>query len=129
MWLNPHTEWTWERIYGAEEEFWTLARQAGTYATDPARRVASQLARELLLMQASDWQFLITTWAARDYAEARIAEHHATFTRLAQALRRLLAGGAMPPAEEEFLAACEAQDFLFPDILSHVAEACRVPAA
>ena len=129
VWLNPHTEWTWERIYGAEDEFWTLARQAGTYATDPARRVASQLARELLLMQASDWQFLITTWAARDYAEARIAEHHATFTRLAQALRRLLAGGAMPPAEEEFLAACEAQDFLFPDILSHVAEACRVPAA
>ena len=129
VWLNPHTEWTWERIYAAEDEFWTLARQAGTYATDPARRVASQLARELLLMQASDWQFLITTWAARDYAEARIAEHHATFTRLAQALRRLLAGGAMPPAEEEFLAACEAQDFLFPDILSHVAEACRVPAA
>ena len=129
VWLNPHTEWTWERIYGAEDEFWTLARQAGTYATDPARRVASQLARELLLMQASDWQFLITTWAARDYAEARIAEHHATFTRLAQGLRRLLAGGAMPPAEEEFLAACEAQDFLFPDILSHVAEACRVPAA
>ena len=129
VWLNPHTEWTWERIYGAEDEFWTLARQAGTYATEPARRVASQLARELLLMQASDWQFLITTWAARDYAEARIAEHHATFTRLAQGLRRLLAGGAMPPAEEEFLAACEAQDFLFPDILSHVAEACRVPAA
>jgi len=129
VWLNPHTEWTWERIYGAEDEFWTLARQAGTYATEPARRVASQLARELLLMQASDWQFLITTWAARDYAEARIAEHHATFTRLAQALRRLLAGGTMPPAEEEFLAACEAQDFLFPDILSHVAEACRVPAA
>ena len=129
VWLNPHTEWTWERIYGAEDEFWTLARQAGTYATEQARRVASQLARELLLMQASDWQFLITTWAARDYAEARIAEHHATFTRLAQALRRLLAGGAMPPAEEEFLAACEAQDFLFPDILSHVAEACRVPAA
>ena len=129
VWLNPHTEWTWERIYAAEDEFWTLARQAGTYATEPARRVASQLARELLLMQASDWQFLISTWAARDYAEARIAEHHATFTRLAQALRRLLAGGAMPPAEEEFLAACEAQDFLFPDILSHVAEACRVPAA
>ena len=129
VWLNPHTEWTWERIYAAEDEFWTLARQAGTYATEPARRVASQLARELLLMQASDWQFLISTWAARDYAEARIAEHHATFTRLAQALRRLLAGGTMPPAEEEFLAACEAQDFLFPDILSHVAEACRVPAA
>ena len=32
-------------------------------------RVLAQLARELLILQASDWQFLITTQAARDYAE------------------------------------------------------------
>src|SRR3989449_364807 len=129
VWLNRETEWTWERIYAAEDEFWTLARQAGTHTVETARRTASQLARELLLLQASDWQFLITTWAARDYAEARVAEHYATFTRLAQLLRRLLAGGTMQPADEEFLAAREAQNFLFPDILTQVVEACRAPAA
>ena len=129
VWLNRDTEWTWERVYAAEDEFWTLARQAGAPAADTARRIVSQLARELLLLQASDWQFLITTWAARDYAEARVAEHHATFTRLAQLLRRLLAGGTMQPTDEEFLVAREAQNFLFPDILPHVVEACRAPAA
>jgi len=129
VWLNRETEWTWERVYAAEDEFWTLARQPGTHTTEVARRTTSQLARELLLLQASDWQFLITTWAARDYAEARVAEHYATFTRLAQLLRRLLAGGTMQPADEEFLAAREAQNFLFPDILTQVVEACRAPAA
>lgn len=129
VWLNRDTEWTWEHVYGAEDEFWTLARQVGGRAADPARRVLAQLAREMLLLQASDWQFLITTWAARDYAEARVAEHYAAFTRLAQLLRRMAAGGAIEPADEEFLAARETLNFPFPDVLSHVLEACRGPAA
>jgi len=82
----------------------------------------------LLLLQASDWQFLITTWAARDYAEMRIDDHHTAFTRLAQTLRRSLAGGALPPADEELLTARETQNFLFPDVLTHVLEACGVSA-
>ncbi len=129
VWLNRDTEWTWERVYGAEDEFWTLARQVNERAPAPARRTLAQLARELLLLQASDWQFLITTWAARDYAEARVAEHYAAFTRLAQVLRRMVAGGTMEPSDEEFLTARETQDFPFPDVLSHVVEACRGPAA
>jgi len=129
VWLNRDTEWTWERVYGAEDEFWTLARQVRERPADPARRILAQLARELLLLQASDWQFLITTWAARDYAEARIDDHHTAFTRLAQTLRRSLAGGAVPAADEEFLTARETQNFLFPDVLTHVLEAARVNAA
>ncbi len=129
VWLNRDTEWTWERVYGAEEEFWALARQVRDRPADPARRILAQLARELLLLQASDWQFLITTWSARDYAEARVDDHYAAFTRLAQMLRASLGGGALPPSDEEFLTAREAQNFLFPDVLAHVLEACRVNAA
>jgi 1,4-alpha-glucan branching enzyme len=129
VWLNHDTEWTWERVYSAEEEFWTLAKQHGPHAAGPGRRLLAQLARELLLLQASDWQFLITTWAARDYAEARVAEHYATFTRLTQLLRHVAAGGTMPTADEEFLTAREAQNFLFPDVFTHVLEASRTPAA
>ncbi|KKL28618.1 hypothetical protein LCGC14_2373360 [marine sediment metagenome] len=40
------------------------------------------MARELLLLESSDWQFLITTWSARDYAENRIALHYDNFSRL-----------------------------------------------
>ena len=58
-----------------------------------------QMARELLLLESSDWQFLITTAAARDYAEKRFHGHlhefgelemlWAEFPRQLRALRRM----------------------------------------
>ncbi|MDQ7844361.1 MAG: DUF1957 domain-containing protein [Armatimonadota bacterium] len=120
VWLNRDTEWTWERIYAVEDDFWTAAREAAHDPRPAVRRVLAQTARELLLLQASDWQFLITTWAARDYAEARFAEHYANVTRLLQALRRALAGVTLEAGDEEFLAAREIQNFIFPDVVRHV---------
>lgn len=129
VWLNRDTEWTWERIYTAEDEFWKLAREYIGRPDPSVRRTLAQLARELLLLQASDWQFLITTWAARDYAESRFTEHYTNFSRLAALLRRAGTSTSSEPAEQEFLAAREAQNFVFPDALTHVEAACRVPAA
>ncbi len=128
VWLNRDTEWTWERVYAAEEVFWALARRvpAGALA---ARRVLAQMARELLLTQASDWQFLITTRAARDYAEARITDHAAAFTRLAGILQSLEDGADLSAPDREYLAARETVNFLFPDVLEQVDRACAVPAA
>jgi len=120
VWLNRDTEWTWERLYGVEDEFWTAAREAARDNRPAVQRVLAQAARELLLLQSSDWQFLITTWAARDYAEARFAEHYANVTRLLQGLRRALAGSALEGEEEEFLRAREMQNFVFPDIAAPV---------
>ena len=40
-----------------------------------------QAAREVLLAEASDWQFLISTFAARDYAEVRFNDHIDRFDR------------------------------------------------
>src|SRR5262249_51687377 len=69
VWLNRDTEWTWDRVYSAEAE-WTQHLNAGTGGDHPdLLRVLTQATRELLLLEASDWQFLITTGAARDYAE------------------------------------------------------------
>jgi 1,4-alpha-glucan branching enzyme len=126
VWLNRDTEWTWERIYPVEDEFWTAAREASADRRAEVRRVLAQAARELLLLQASDWQFLITTWAARDYAESRFAEHYANVTRLLQILRRTTTGAGMDRADEEFLAARETQNFLFPDIERHLSAAAGV---
>lgn len=120
VWLNRDTEWTWERLYGAEEEFWTAAREAAPDGRPAVRRVLAQAARELLLLQSSDWQFLITTWAARDYAEARFTEHYTNVTRLLQMLRRALGGSPPSGADEEFLQTRESQNFVFPDVAAHV---------
>jgi len=115
VWLNANTEWTWDRVYSAETEWVELLAHAETAKPD-LRRVLSQTTRELLLLEASDWQFLITTWAARDYAERRVAEHYAEFKRLAE-IARTLAGGAPLTAEAaETLRRLEREDFCFPDL-------------
>ena len=46
-------------------------------------RALNQLARENLLLQSSDWPFLITTWQAKDYATDRFREHVARFEQIA----------------------------------------------
>ena len=46
-------------------------------------RALNQLARENLLLQSSDWPFLITTWQAKDYATDRFREHVERFEKIA----------------------------------------------
>jgi len=84
VWLNDDTRWTWGPIYAAEARFERLAGEAAGRPREPLlERLLTQSGRELLLLEASDWQFLITTFAARDYAELRLAEHAESFERLA----------------------------------------------
>lgn len=113
VWLNPDTEWTWDRVYAAETEWVALLHHIGG---EDARRVLAQATRELLLLQASDWQFLITTWAARDYAERRVAEHYADFKRLSEMARTLAGGEPLSIEAAETLRRLEREDFVFPDL-------------
>src|SRR5262249_56282491 len=70
VWLNDATRWTWDRVHGAEARFERLVRTAVARPQDPLLdRLVGQAGRELLLLQSSDWQFLITTLSALDYAE------------------------------------------------------------
>jgi len=91
-WLNPDTEWMWPVIHAAERR---MERLVQTYpnADESTAAVLAQAARELLLLQSSDWPFLVTTGQARDYAVGRFQEHVARFEQLATALEG-------PPNEE-----------------------------
>jgi 1,4-alpha-glucan branching enzyme len=113
-WLNDDTDWMWERLYDSETEFWTCVRDNPDAAHSPLGRVLAQAARELLLMQSSDWQFLITTWTARDYAEQRFTAHYSDFKRLMQIVRQVHERGQLEQDEWVALASKEQQDFLFP---------------
>jgi 1,4-alpha-glucan branching enzyme len=115
VWLNPDTEWTWDRIYSAEAEWMELVSQAPEDNLE-LKRVLTQATRELLLLQASDWQFLITTGTARDYAERRVAEHYADLKRLAEMARRLREGEPLSIEAAELLRRLEREDFCFPDL-------------
>lgn len=119
MWIGEGTVWTWERLWALEQTFWDAVPAA--LERPAARPVLAQAAREMLLAQSSDWQFIITTGAAADYAERRFRGHCDD----AEALLAALAPGAegrLPEAQ----AAAETlhhRDHVFPDILSAVASA------
>jgi len=113
MWLNDRTAWTWPRLWGLEDAFWDLAPKA--LASAPARPALAQAARELLLAQASDWQFIISTGAVVDYAERRFTLHCDDAERLIKAL----AGGAFEAAAR-MADELARRDDLFPNVLAQV---------
>lgn len=114
IWLNEDTEWTWPHIYQCEEVMAILLALPGR-DQGILKEFVDQAGRELLLLQASDWQFLISTWSARDYAEMRFSQHLSDFQRLAGLARLLAHGGQLSDGDEGFLRACQARDRLFPE--------------
>ena len=119
MWLNDETRWTWERLWTLEDAFWGVAREA--LSQEEARPILAQAARQLLLAQSSDWQFMISTGAVPDYAERRFNLHCDDLETLVRALEpgasEDLLDGALARARE-----LEVRDDLFPDVLDSVAD-------
>jgi 1,4-alpha-glucan branching enzyme len=127
VWLNPRTAWTWSHIYAAEERVQQVAAEAKRRWGQSANpdepsfatlgcRIAKQMCRELLLLESSDWQFLITTEAARNYAEDRFLTHLDQFREVDQAWHEFLATGNLSPDREQRLSVIEQRDPLFADI-------------
>ena len=119
MWLNDRTAWTWKRLAPLEEAFWDAAPTALTSAA--LRPVLAQAARELLLAQASDWQFIISTGAVVDYAERRFTLHCDDAERLIKLMGGV--GGGELEAGRRLADELARRDDLFPDVLAQVAEA------
>lgn len=114
IWLNGDNSWTWEKLYPMQRR---MVEMATRYADGPAREIVEQAGRELLLAEASDWQFLISTMSARDYAEIRFADHVARFERLAELARRVHEDGAvLTHGERAFLDECRQKDAPFADL-------------
>ena len=80
------------------------------------KRIMQQLCRELMLLESSDWQFLITTGAARDYAEIRFLTHHDQFNEIKAIWQSFESAGILTQAQETRLAEIERRDGVFPDI-------------
>ena len=116
IWLNEKTEWTWLHIYAAETRLKELAehhiRSPGKSTID----ILKQAAVQLLLMQSSDWQFLISTGSAADYAVARFLEHHDSFSRLCDLAEKEASGRTLDQSDHAYIALCSERDPVFPDI-------------
>jgi 1,4-alpha-glucan branching enzyme len=85
-----------------------------------------QTARELLLLQSSDWPFLVTTGQAKEYASERFTEHLERFNQLALLVE---SGGSLDTEGRKFLESLRERDNAFPTIDYHVFAARQGTAA
>ncbi len=129
VWLDPSNAWIYPHLHAALQKMIGLAQSASAVVGQPGKlsglpgqrlggeapaleftdRVLKQLARELLLAQASDWAFLMKTGTAREYATKRTIDHLARFDRLRDQF-------VANDLDEEFLRDCEWRDNLFPNL-------------
>jgi 1,4-alpha-glucan branching enzyme len=116
VWMNPETSWTYTHIYPAELYTRDVCTAGHWRNSTTGMRIAQQLCRELLLLESSDWQFLITTGAARDYAEARFLTHNDQFNDIKSIWQSFESTGEITSAQHDRLAEIELRDNVFPDI-------------
>ncbi|RYM39963.1 DUF1957 domain-containing protein [Meiothermus sp. PNK-Is4] len=107
IWQNPATQDYWQQVYEAETRMKEAARNTRR-ESGPTRRVLRQMMRELLLLEASDWPFLIETHQAAEYARERYRGHARRFAEL----EAMLQGEAVDPSR---LAELESLDNPFPE--------------
>jgi 1,4-alpha-glucan branching enzyme len=108
QWLNETNAWLWRHLHAAGERMVELARRFGTPSSLEGRALA-QAARELMLLQSSDWPFIMSTGTTVPYATRRFNEHVVQFTELYEGL---CAGRV----DESLLADLESRNNLFPNV-------------
>ncbi|HKP73095.1 MAG TPA: 1,4-alpha-glucan branching protein domain-containing protein [Pyrinomonadaceae bacterium] len=109
VWLTDANAWLYPQQHDAEARMTALADLHAARADALATRALNQAARELLLLQSSDWAFQISQHTAAEYAARRFRSHLARFHALASDIER----GEIDAAR---LTEIEARDNLFAEL-------------
>ncbi len=109
-WLNEKNEWIYPLIDQAFDNVSTLISEVAELAlTDVQKRALNQALRSILLMQASDWPFLIRSGTAAEFAEKNISDQLARFNYIFDSFRK-------NRIDERYLTALEIMDDIFPEL-------------
>jgi 1,4-alpha-glucan branching enzyme len=98
VWVGREAAWIWRHVHHATRYVAWLV-QNHLAAAGPQGRALDQAIRELLLLQSSDWPFILKTGTATRYAEARIRVH----THRLRHLGHLVETGAIEGSERAWL--------------------------
>jgi len=85
-WLNPETSWMWDTIDKARLEVKGLLEAPS--GGELGLRAKAQAVKELMLMESSDWFFMVTHNSTRDYAIRRFLDHYGRLVRLTDMAKR-----------------------------------------
>lgn len=118
VWLNEATMWTFRILYPLEQRFLgTVNRAQGRLNdTQDLSDVMREAGKSLLILQASDWQFLIHTGTAVDYASERFRRHADEVRQLLELADRLLEGGRLLDAHRVFIRELNRKNDCFQDL-------------
>ncbi|MHA1648225.1 MAG: 1,4-alpha-glucan branching protein domain-containing protein [Promethearchaeota archaeon] len=92
VWNNPEHGWLWPYINSSSFDFQLVLDaiyNQNQQLNERDMRILKQTARELLLLEGSDWPFLLYTKQAKDYANQRFHRHHQRFNKLLWAAKNL----------------------------------------
>lgn len=113
-WINRELDWVWDKIVWAEREMQYLAKEFAHRKDDEnLMRILKQAIRELMILEASDWEFMITNWSTRDHAEYRVMSHYNNFYRLSKMAWDYGHGREVKEGEWYFLWECEEREKIF----------------
>jgi 1,4-alpha-glucan branching enzyme len=91
VWVNDRVSWMWDVEYRCETVFGKMTYNLPWRDREDLRDILVKTARELLLLQASDWPFVIARDQAVDYGIKRFMQHAGRFEVLADVAERLAA--------------------------------------
>ncbi len=86
VWGADQAEWIWPHIYGLNHHLRRAKVRFADSANPVIKRILIQLERELILLESSDWPFILHTGTQTGYARIRLAEHIKACRNLLQSL-------------------------------------------
>lgn len=116
VWNNDELRFYWEIAYRAEDRFLDLWHRVHWRERGPGTALLEAAGRELLLLQASDWPFVISTRGAVDYGLRRILDHAGRFDDLCNGVEDELAGAGPDPVVLETQQRVQLLEPVFPDL-------------
>ena len=120
VWANDRISWMWEIEYRCETIFGKLTFNLPWRTNKKLRGILEKAGRELLLLQASDWPFVISRHQAVDYGIKRFMQHVSRFECLTDIAEKLAEDSdylsRLSEVEKFEIKDAEVHDVIFPHI-------------
>ena len=120
VWADPQIHWMWDIEYRCEALFGKMTFDLPWRKDVRLRGMLEKAARELLLLQASDWPFAVTRGQATDYGIKRFMLHVARFETLIELCEKTVQDsaylGQLTAVEKHEIEDADLHDVIFPQI-------------
>ena len=120
VWTNDRVNWMWDIEYRCEALFGKMTCELPWQKDPQIQELLEKAGRELILMQASDWQFVVTRGQAIDYGIKRFTLHSARFETLIDLCDKLAHDskylGRLNEIERHEVEDGDLHDVIFPEI-------------